>query len=89
MKLLCKRSTASSTDKTFPKAIAGYLLFLRKKASEPVKLHIYRGKREESYPLTTSTIKKIHDKFKKNGKATLQLKDVTIMISEVTFSLTD
>uniref|UniRef100_A0AC34GZZ2 Leucine-rich repeat protein n=1 Tax=Panagrolaimus sp. ES5 TaxID=591445 RepID=A0AC34GZZ2_9BILA len=81
MKLTCKYSSTITNGKP-SKPVQVQIGFCRRDAT--LLLHIVSKVKKEKLCVTSTNIKKIHDKFKAKGKATIEFKnpDYAIMISD-------
>uniref|UniRef100_A0A914XVM7 PIF1/LRR1 pleckstrin homology domain-containing protein n=1 Tax=Panagrolaimus superbus TaxID=310955 RepID=A0A914XVM7_9BILA len=81
MKLTCKYSSTVSNGKP-SKPVQVQIGFCRRDST--LQMHIVSKMKKEKLCVTSTNIKKIHDKFKAKGKATIEFKnpDYAIMIAD-------
>lgn len=78
--IACKYSSSRSNGKKPIQVQLGFCL-----KNDTLQLHVNSKVNKENFTISSTNIKKIHDKFKKKGKATIEFKnpDHMIMISDV------
>uniref|UniRef100_A0AC35GFN4 Leucine rich repeat protein n=1 Tax=Panagrolaimus sp. PS1159 TaxID=55785 RepID=A0AC35GFN4_9BILA len=88
MKLTCKYSSTITNGKP-SKPVQVQIGFCRK--NDTLQMHVGSKMKTEKICISSTNVKKIHDKFKGKGKATIEFKNptYTIMIAELKESITD